>query len=294
MFVGSLLVLLAAMTGVSLAQHLGLLWVAIETTTLATAPLIYFKHDALSLEATWKYLLVCSVGIALALLGTFFLALASPGRAVRTLLLPELVGRGRRALGPWLRAAFVFLLVGYGTKMGLAPLHTWKPDAYGEAPGRGRGAAGGRRSPTAPFWRWCACPRSAGGRGGGLRPAALLVIGLLSMAVAAVFMVGQTRLQAACWPIPAWSTWASWCWASAWAARPVFGRLLHMVNNGLTKGVLFLTAGNIHRAFGTKHVDAVSRGDSGGCRSPARCSWPASWPSPARRRSARSSASSPS
>ena len=78
-FVGGLLVLLPALTVVALSQHLGLLWVAIEVTTLATAPLIYFTHSALALEAAWKYLLVCSLGIALALLGTFFLALASAG-----------------------------------------------------------------------------------------------------------------------------------------------------------------------------------------------------------------------
>ncbi|MEI7706403.1 MAG: hydrogenase, partial [Deltaproteobacteria bacterium] len=78
-FVGGLLVLLGAMTTVGMAQHLGVLWVAIEITTLATAPLIYFNHNARSLEAAWKYLLVSSLGIALALLGTFFLALSGAG-----------------------------------------------------------------------------------------------------------------------------------------------------------------------------------------------------------------------
>src|SRR5512140_2751908 len=135
-FTGSLLVLLAAMTGVTLVQHLGLLWVIIEVTTLATAPLIYFRHDARSLEATWKYLMVCSLGIALALLGSFFLALASasPG-GPHTLVVDDLVRAAPSLSRPWLRAAFVLLLAGYGTKMGLAPFHAWKPDAYGEAPG---------------------------------------------------------------------------------------------------------------------------------------------------------------
>ena len=135
-FVGGLLVLLGAMTAVSLAQHLGLLWVAIEITTLATAPLIYFNHPARSLEATWKYLLVCSLGIALALLGTFFLALSSAGPGgPHTLLVRDLAAAGPALSRPWVRAAFVFLLAGYGTKMGLVPFHSWKPDAYGEAPG---------------------------------------------------------------------------------------------------------------------------------------------------------------
>ncbi len=124
------------MTAVGLAQHLGILWVAIELTTLATAPLIYFNRNARSLEAAWKYLLVSSLGIALALLGTFFVALSGAGPGgPRSLLLGALVEAGPELSRPWIRAAFVFLLVGYGTKMGLAPLHSWKPDAYGEAPG---------------------------------------------------------------------------------------------------------------------------------------------------------------
>src|SRR6266568_2992542 len=82
-FVAGLLLLLSALSAVGLAQHLGVLWVAIEVTTLATAPLIYFDHSAGALEAAWKYLLVCSIGIALALFGTFFLALAGAAPADR-------------------------------------------------------------------------------------------------------------------------------------------------------------------------------------------------------------------
>ena len=119
-----------------LSHHLGLMWVAMEATTLVTAPLIYFNHNARSLEATWKYLLIGSVGIALALLGSFFLAYASLKAGLEsTLLFDQLVNDAPHLSPPWLRAAFVLLFIGYGTKMGLAPMHTWKPDAYGEAPG---------------------------------------------------------------------------------------------------------------------------------------------------------------
>src|SRR5262249_58928129 len=89
-----------------------------------------------SLEATWKYLMISSVGIALALLGSFFLAYASVKAGLdSTLLFDQLVREAPQMSGPWLHAAFVLLVIGYGTKMGLAPLHSWKPDAYGEAPG---------------------------------------------------------------------------------------------------------------------------------------------------------------
>src|SRR5581483_4677280 len=123
-FTGCLLFFLAAMTLATMSQHLGVLWVAIEATTLASAPLIFFHRHHRSLEATWKYLLICSVGIALALLGTFFLAIATvqPDGSSFPLVMPRLVQNAVRLHDAWLRAAFVLVLVGYGAKMGLAPL----------------------------------------------------------------------------------------------------------------------------------------------------------------------------
>jgi hydrogenase-4 component F len=256
-FVGSLLVLLAAMTGVTLAQHLGLLWVIIEVSTLATAPLIYFRHDARSLEATWKYLMVCSLGIALALLGTFFLALSSAGpEGPRTLLLRDLVAAGGVLSRPWLRTAFVFLLAGYGTKMGLAPFHAWKPDAYGEAPGVLGALLSGGVSNVAflALVRVTGVCQAAGE--GGFARAALLGIGLLSMAVAAVFLVGQRDLKR----LLAYSSvehMGILALGVGLGGAASAGAFFHMVNNGLTKGVLFLSVGNIHRAFGSKDADRV-------------------------------------
>ena len=124
------------MTLVLLSENLGLLWIAIEATTLSSAPLIYFHRHHRSLEATWKYLLICSVGIGLALLGNFFLAVAASGSsgAGGSLSVRILCERASQLHVPWLKGAFLFLLVGYGTKMGLAPLHTWLPDAHSEAP----------------------------------------------------------------------------------------------------------------------------------------------------------------
>ena len=135
-FCAALLFALATMTLVVESQHLGLMWVALEAATLACAPLVYFDRSALSLEATWKYIVIGAVGIALALLGSFFLAYSavSVGRDT-SLLFGDLVHQAPQLARPWLHAAFVMLFVGYGTKMGLAPMHSWKPDAYGEAPG---------------------------------------------------------------------------------------------------------------------------------------------------------------
>src|SRR5512139_4026165 len=256
-FVGGLLALLAAMTTVALSHHLGVTWVAMEAATLATAPLIYFNQNARSLEAAWKYLLIGSLGIALALLGTFFLALsgAAPG-GPRSLFVDELVAAGPALSRPWVRAAFVFLLVGYGTKMGLAPLHSWKPDAYGEAPGLlGALLAGGITN-----FAFLSVVRvyqvtSAAGEGA-FAEEALLGLGLLSMALAAVFMAGQRDFKR----MLAYSSvehMGILSVALGLGGAAVTGAFYHVVNNGLSKGVLFLAAGNIHRAFGSKRTDEV-------------------------------------
>jgi hydrogenase-4 component F len=255
--VGGLLVLLSAMTVVALSQHLGLLWVAIELTTLSTAPLIYFNKTARSLEAAWKYLLVCSLGIALALLGTFFLALAGAGAGgPRSLLVSDLVRAGTLLSSPWVRAAFIFLLVGYGTKMGLAPLHSWKPDAYGEAPGiLGALLSGGVTSLAFVALARVVQVCSAAGEGAFARDA-LVGMGLLSMALASVFMIGQRdfKRMLAYSSVEHMGILALGLGLGGAAAS---GAMFHTMSNGLTKGVLFLSAGNIHRSYGSKLVDDV-------------------------------------
>jgi len=256
-FVGCLLVLLAALTAVTLAQHLGLLWVIMEVTTLTTAPLIYFRRDALALEATWKYLMVCSLGIAMALLGTFLLALSSAGPGgPHSLLVADLAAAGPSLSRPWVRAAFPFLLAGYGTKMGLAPFHAWKPDAYGEAPGvLGALLAGGVTN--AAFLALARVLHVCQATGDGPFARGILVgIGLLSMAVATVFIVGQRDLKRllAYSSVEHMGILALGVGLGGGAAA---GAFFHMVANGLSKGVLFLTAGNIQRAYGSKRVDEL-------------------------------------
>src|SRR5260221_3380651 len=106
-FTACLLFFLATMTLVCASRHLGLLWVAVEATTLASAPLIYFHRHHRSLEATWKYLVICSVGIGLALLGTLCLAVAaaSPGGGAASMVLDDLLARGGSLEPAWLRLA---------------------------------------------------------------------------------------------------------------------------------------------------------------------------------------------
>ena len=262
LFCANLLVALGMMSLVTLAHHVGLMWVAMEAITLISAPAIYFNHNARSLEATWKYLLVSSVGIALALLGTLFLGYAALKAGLdSSLLFEDLVRAAPHLSRPWVHAAFVFLIVGYGTKMGLAPMHTWKPDAYGEAPGLvGTLLAGGVTSCAflTVIRSYMIC--RASGEGAFAREV-LIAMGLLSMAFAAAFMVRQRDFKR----MLAYSSvehMGILVIGLAVGGLATYGALLHLINNGLTKAVLFLSAGNIHRAYGSKSVDVV-RGAAG-------------------------------
>jgi hydrogenase-4 component F len=259
-FCANLLVSLAMMSLVMLSHHLGLMWVAMEATTLVSAPSIYFNQNPRSLEATWKYLLIGSVGIALALLGSFFLAYSSLKAGLEsTLLFDQLVALAPRLETPWLHAAFVLLFVGYGTKMGLAPMHTWKPDAYGEAPGLvGTLLAGGVTScafvAVLRVYQICRAGSAAEAQ---FAREILVFMGLLSMLVAAVFMVRQRDFKR----MLAYSSvehMGILVLGIGIGGLAVYGALLHVINNGLTKGVLFLSAGNIHRAYGSKNADHVT------------------------------------
>jgi len=257
LFCANLFVVLAMMTLVTLSYHLGLMWVAMEATTLVSASSIYFNQNARSLEATWKYLLIGSVGIALALFGSLFLAYAAlKAGLASTLLFDELIQDAPQLSPPWLHAAFVLLFVGYGTKMGLAPMHTWKPDAYGEAPSLVGAllAAGVTSCAFLAILRVYQICRA--GAEADFAREIMIFMGLLSMAVAAVFMVRQRDFKR----MLAYSSvehMGILVLGIGIGGLAVYGALLHLINNGLTKGVLFLSAGNIHRAFGSKHTDDV-------------------------------------
>ncbi|MBN2646082.1 MAG: hydrogenase [Desulfuromonadaceae bacterium] len=250
-----LLVFLSAMTLAVLARHFGLLWLAVETTTLASAPLIYYNRNRLSIEATWKYLLLCSIGIALALLGIFFIGYGALVGGVHPvdLQLDALLAAAPDLSRPWLHAGFVFILVGFGTKMGLAPLHCWKPDAYGEAPGLvGALLAGGLTSVAfLAILRALQLMNAAGD--GPLARQALLIMGLLSMTVAAISMVRQPDIKR----LLAYSSvehMGILAIGVGMGKLATFGALLHLVNNALTKGGLFLSVANLQRGYASKKL----------------------------------------
>lgn len=263
-YVAGLLFYLFAMTTVCLAQDMGLLWVAVEATTLATAPLINFRKSPGALEATWKYLLICSIGIALALLGTFILAAAAgqTGNEAVTMRI-----RGLADLAPLmdptlLKAAFIFLLVGYGAKMGLAPMHTWLPDAHSEAPSPVSALLSGTLLNGAflAILRVCDIMQS-----GGLDVFSnqlLRLFGLFSMGLAGAFILGQKNYKR----LLAYSSvehMGILAFAAGLGGMGLWAALLHAVNHTFAKGCLFLTAGNImfrHHTCSTLLVSGIRKG----------------------------------
>lgn len=257
-FIGCLLFVLSAMTLVSLSHNFGILWVAMEATTLGTAPLLYFHRHHRSLEAAWKYLLICSVGIALALLGNFLLAVsaANHGHEGIPLLLGELVAKAHLLDVPWLKAAFIFILVGYGTKMGIAPMHTWKPDAYSEGPAVVAALLSGGLTNCAflGILRMQQVCVAAGLGDFGRGP--LILLGLLSMFFAGVFILGQTDYKR----MLAYSSvehMGILIFGLGLGGAGIFGALFHAMNNALVKPMLFFAAGNIREAYTSKSSLAV-------------------------------------
>jgi hydrogenase-4 component F len=251
-FIPCLLWFLSAMSLVSVTQHLALLWAAVEGTTLASAPLVYFYRRRGALEATWKYLLVCSVGIALALLGTFFLGIAGAGSAqgASDLTLSGLSRAAPYMARPWLKAAFVLALVGYGTKMGLAPLHTWLPDTHSEAPSPVSALLSGALLNCAflailRFYQVCVASGDAK-----FARTLLLMLGMASLLLASAFMLRQ-RDYKRLFAYSSIENMGIMAVGVGLGGAASYGTLLHALNHSLCKAGLFLLAGNVLRSFGS-------------------------------------------
>jgi hydrogenase-4 component F len=257
-FVTCMLGFLAAATLVALSHHFALLWIGLETTTLAVAPMIYQRHDRRSLEAVWKYLMLSSVAIAFALLGVFLLATAQPSGAMggRPLVIDDMILRAA-ALDPvWLRAAFVFTLIGFGTKMGLAPMHSWKPDTYGEAPC----LVGGLMSGALTSCAFLGLARVASicfaaGQGDFIRPP-LIGFGVFSLVIATAFIIGQGDIKR----LLAYSSvehMGLLVLGIGLGGTGAYGAVLHALNNGLAKVMIFLAVGNVVLVTGTSASDEI-------------------------------------
>ncbi len=254
-FTGSMLLFLSTMTMVTLSDHIMVMWIAIEATTLASAPLIYTHRSKASLEATWKYVLICSVGIALALLGSVLITLAMDIGQVDTAVSFSALTSVAGQLDPmWLKAGFIFILVGYGTKMGLAPMHTWLPDAHSEAPSPASALLSGVLLNCAYLGIFktnkIMCAAGLGSFSGTI----LMVFGITSMLVAATFILKQTEYKR----MLAYSSIENMgiiAFGTGIGELGAYGAMLCLIHHSLIKSSLFLTSGNILLGYGTRLIE---------------------------------------
>jgi len=254
-FNGCMLLFLAAMSMVAIADHIIMLWVAVEATTLMSAPLIFVHRSKEALEATWKYVLICSVGIALALLGCFFVIFSMTMSDVHVPISFSALATVASQLNPiWLKAGFIFVVIGYGTKMGLAPMHTWLPDAHSEAPSPASALLSGALLNCA-FLGVYRCHQLMYAAGlGDYSSNVLIAFGLASMLVSAVFILNQNDYKR----MLAYSSIENMgiiAFGTGIGGLALFGAMLHMIHHSLVKSSLFLSAGNILLGYGTKIIN---------------------------------------
>ncbi len=251
-----------AMLLVPLADSLGVMWVAIEGTTLASVLLVTFYNQRTSFEAGWKYIIIGSVGISLALFGTV-LTYYSAVRVMEPhspngLNWSVLVGLADRCNPEAMRLAFIMALIGYGTKAGLAPMHTWKPDAYAEAPVPSAALLGAGFINCAMYAivRFYVLAEKCLGHA--FIGTLLVYFGVGSILLAAPFVLVQRNYRRLL-------AYSSIDHAGIMVAALGFGgklgalgAVLHMLFHAATKPLMFFCAGNVQQQFGTPHFRKVT------------------------------------
>jgi hydrogenase-4 component F len=244
-----------------LTNNMGLLWVAMEAATLSTVLLVSLYRTKASLEAAWKYFILCGVGIAQALFGTILLYFAAErtlGHQGMTALLWTHLNSVKADLEPTVLAlAFVFLLVGYGTKVGLAPLHNWLPDAHAEGPTPVSAVLSGLLLNVA-LYAVVRCKALAVGSIGPVMPERMMMaFGLLSAVLGAFFLWRQRDIKRL-FGYSSIEHMGIITFAFG-LGGPVanFAALLHMTVHSLTKSSIFFTAGHASQTAGTQQMEGI-------------------------------------
>jgi len=243
-----------------LANNFGVMWVAIEATTVTTAFLVGHRRTRTSLEATWKYVIICSVGIALAFLGTVLLYYASlhAGATAGALDVDTLAARAAQLDPGVTRLAAVLLLLGYGAKVGLTPFHTWLADAHSEAPAPVSALMSGVLLSVAFSVLLRVKVVIDIALGTGFLRVGLLVVGLLTLAIAASLLLVQRDYKR----MLAYSSLEQMALvviaAAAGTKLAIAALLLHVLAHGLGKSVLFIGAGHLQLAHDSTAIADVT------------------------------------
>jgi hydrogenase-4 component F len=248
---------------VVLANNLGVMWAAVEGTALSSVLLVALYNRRNSLEAAWKYVILGSLGLALALLGTVFVyaaACKSHSTSLPSFNWSHMMSVAAQLDPNLLKLAFVFAFVGYGTKAGLAPMHTWLPDAHSEAPTPTSAMLSGVSLKIAVYALLRFHILTTTCLGTQFSGHLLLGFGLFSMLLAAPFILVQKNLKR----MLAYSSLEHVGLICAGIALntplTIFGALLHMGYHALTKPVLFFAAGNIHQTFHSLEFRTIGPG----------------------------------
>ncbi len=252
---------LFTMLAAYLAQNLGLLWIMMEATTLASALLVGFHNTDRAVEAGWKYLMVCTVGIAFALFGTIALYLAAVRSGIpapdaldwTTLMTADL-----SHVASLVKLGFLFVAVGYGTKVGFVPMHSWLPDAHAEAPTPISAMLSAALLNCAMYALLRYDAISVRALGPSFSHTMLLIFGALSLVGASLLMIVQRDFKR----LLAYSSVEHMGMVAVGIGIGVplglYGALLHSFNHSATKSLLFFTAGNVRENFGTLELDRIT------------------------------------
>ncbi len=250
----------AGMLASMFAGNLGLLWVLIEASTLASVVLVGIEAKARSLEAAWKYVIIVSLGVTIALVATVFLFYSAGSLHLSSdqrLTWIYLFVHAHALQASSLRLAFLLAVIGYGTKVGLAPMHTWLPDAHAEAPSPASAmlSAGLLNTGMYAIIRYEAIARAA--LGNSYPEAILLGFGFLTMAVGVVFMLrsGNYKRLFAYSSIEQMGIIA--IALGFGGVLGVFAALFQVLTHAIGKAVLFLTSGHLSLGYKTREIDGV-------------------------------------
>lgn len=251
LFVGTMLV-------VAIANNLGLLWIAVEATTLSTAFLVGFHHHRHSVEAAWKYVILCSIGIAFALLGTILLYYASlrSGNG-HNLDWTSFMNLSKNMDPKLLKLAFLFAVLGYGTKAGLAPMHTWLPDAHSQAPSPISAALSGVLLTSALFALTRFYTIAVSCLGTKFPGTVLIIFGVASLLVATPFILVARDYKRMLAYSSVEHMGLMTFGLGLGTPLSIYGMLLYALSHACAKGLAFLSAGRMFQIFGTRKIHKI-------------------------------------